>query len=248
MCNPTAENRCNDNGSTGTITAAVRALVPQHPACFEALNRAKSALPAGILYHSVRVYFYATAFLRRFTDDNGPWSSPPSPTPESSSSLRSTLFIACVLHDIGLAKDYDSIPEQFEVVSADVAATLLREHKIPEAEIQEAWLAMAMHTSPGIAERVGGIVRALSLAARADFGSYPLPPQERRNSTDEEEEGWWGGGHWVGKWQLPRLEFEKELGDAVVRQQKAPGGSWPGDLVRGRTTMGLSWEGVNPEF
>lgn len=42
----------------------------------------------------------------------------------------------------------------------------------------------------------------------------------------------------VVRWKLPRLEVEKDLGDAVVRgaekeAMKAPAASWPGDLVRG---------------
>jgi hypothetical protein len=52
--------------------------------------------------------------------------------------------------------------------------------------------------------------------------------------------------------ELPRLDIEKELGDAVVRQaldrpEKAPPASWPGDLVRA-TKEDPEWEGVNKAF
>lgn len=52
--------------------------------------------------------------------------------------------------------------------------------------------------------------------------------------------------------RIPREDIEKVLGDAVVKQAvvrvaKAPGGSWPGDLVRvWREDPG--WEGVNRGF
>ena len=56
----------------------------------------------------------------------------------------------------------------------------------------------------------------------------------------------------VIRWKLPRLEIEKDLGDAVVRQaledsQKAPKASWPGDLVRAKREN-PDWEGVNKGF
>lgn len=51
---------------------------------------------------------------------------------------------------------------------------------------------------------------------------------------------------------LLRLDVERELGDAVVRQaralrSKAPGGSWPGDLLRA-ADAGPGWDGVNKAF
>lgn len=108
----------------------------------------------------------------------------------------------------------------------------------PDYVVKDAWLAMALHTSPGIAERLGGTIRALRLAVRADFGSYPTPAAELLP----------GGAETVNviRWKLPRLEIKKDLGDPVFRQAlgeplKAPGGSWPGDLVRAKMEN-PSWE------
>ncbi|KAK4170722.1 hypothetical protein QBC36DRAFT_250785 [Triangularia setosa] len=264
MCNPprhqSSPSSCESPGAgpgvgTGTITAAVRALIPAHPVCTEALLIAKSSLPASILYHSLRVYFYATAFMRLFED---PLPADAHHAPSIRSSLASehdndptpgciarapphVLFVACILHDVGTASIYDAIPERFEVVSADVTARLLRSHGVAEKEVRDAWLAMSLHTSPGIAERLGGTVRALRLGVRADFKSYPPPPAEFIETWAD-----------VIRWQLPRLEIEKELGDAVCEQGmqnplKAPGGSWPGDLVRAKRDD-PDWEGVNRGF
>ncbi|KAK3985055.1 hypothetical protein QBC44DRAFT_251401 [Cladorrhinum sp. PSN332] len=238
MCNKPDHVPCGVG--SGTITAAVRSLVPNHPACTEALALAKSSLPASILYHSFRVYFYAQAFMTIFQD-----SDPTDPTPGCIARAEPhVLFVACMLHDIGTASVYDSVPERFEVVSADAAARLLRSHDVPEPAVRDAWLAMSLHTSPGIAERLGGTVRALRLAVRADFGSYPQPPAEYLP----------GGTEAIGviRWQLPRLEIEKELGDAVANQaisepQKAPKASWPGDLARAKKED-PGWDGVNRGF
>ncbi|KAK3693448.1 hypothetical protein B0T22DRAFT_40593 [Podospora appendiculata] len=235
---------------TGTITAAVRALMPTQPVCAEALTLAKAALPASILYHSFRVYLYAQAFLRIFDDDIAARDHPPAEhrhEQEQEYTFRApphVLFVACILHDIGTAPQHDSVPERFEVVGADVAARLLRAHDVPDPAVRDVWLAMALHTSPGIAERLGGTVRAVRLAVRADFGSYPAPPPESIP----------GGADMMStvRWKLPRLEIEKELGDAVVRQAlldriKAPAASWPGDLLRAKVAD-PEWEGVNQGF
>lgn len=236
----------------GTITAAVRALVPNHPACVEALTIAKASLPASILYHSFRVYMYAQAFLRIFQDSDIPPKSPNlngDASPSSSNGCDSktpphVLFVACILHDVGTSQDHDAVPERFEVVGADVAARVLRKHGISEAAIRDAWLAMSLHTSPGIAERLGGTVRALRLAVRADFGSYPVPAPDTLP----------GGAETMNmiRWKLPRLEIEKDLGDAVVRQAmmdplKAPGASWPGDLLKAKRAE-PAWDGMNKAF
>ncbi|KAK3341859.1 hypothetical protein B0T25DRAFT_511291 [Lasiosphaeria hispida] len=226
----------NTGVGTGTIPAAVRALVPAHAACAEALTLAKTSLPASLLYHSFRVYLYAQAFARLFHNDNDP------PAPDSAPAA--VLFVACILHDVGTAAAHDAVPERFEVVGADVAARVLRAHGFPEAAVRDAWLAMALHTSPGIAERLGGTVRAVRLAVRADFGSYPAPRPETLP----------GGAEAMNmiRWKLPRLEIEKDLGDAVVRQAaldplKAPPASWPGDLLRAKRAE-PEWQGVNKGF
>ncbi|KAK4160085.1 hypothetical protein QBC43DRAFT_118915 [Cladorrhinum sp. PSN259] len=247
MCNKPDHGPSGDGA--GTITAAVRSLLPNHPVCTEALVLAKASLPASVLYHSIRVYFYAQAFMTIFQDsgpaDTSAGTADDVPTPGCVARADPhVLFVACILHDIGTTSTYDSVPERFEVVSADVAARLLRTHGIPEPAVRDAWLAMSLHTSPGVAERLGGTVRALRLAVRADFGSYPQPPANDLPGGAE--------GMKLIRWQLPRLEIEKELGDAVANQaisepQKAPKASWPGDLVRAKKAD-PGWEGVNKGF
>ncbi|KAK3936423.1 hypothetical protein QBC46DRAFT_395155 [Diplogelasinospora grovesii] len=243
-------NDATSSGSgsgSGTIPATARALIPTHPACADALALAKASLPASILYHSFRVYLYAQAFIRQDPASQSIVIGAPAPAPgHVDKAYPHVLFVACILHDVGTSSTHgDAIPERFEVVGADVAARLLRSHGISDGEVRDAWLAISLHTSPGIAERLGGTVRALRLAVRADFGSYPPPPADQIPG---------GADTLVNliRWQLPRLEIEKDLGDAVVRQallkpQKAPAASWPGDLVRAHEED-PKWNGVNKAF
>lgn len=210
------------------IEPLLAAEVPDHPACTEALALARSSLPASVLNHSLRVFFYA----RRALKLPGPAAALTAPPTEPH-----VLFVACILHDIGIADAHAAEPERFEVVGANLAASLLKRHSVAGDAAREAWLAIAMHASPHVAEGAGGLVTALRLGVRADFGLYA----DLGVDALGEAEG-----------LLPRLGIEKELGDAVVRQavavpSKAPGASWPRDLVRAKEAE-PEWEGVNKAF
>lgn len=202
--------------------------VPDHPACAEALALAQSSLPASIFNHSFRVFLYA----RRALLLPDPTTLPvPSTAPH-------VLFVACILHDIGTSEAHAPEPERFEVTGANTAASLLRKHSVDGEAAREAWLAVAMHTSTHVAEGAGGLVRALRLGVRADFGTY----EELVGAN-----ALGGAGS-----RLPRLGVDKELGDVVVKQamavpSKAPGASWPRDLVRAKEAE-PEWEGVNKAF
>ncbi|AEO71941.1 uncharacterized protein THITE_2124829 [Thermothielavioides terrestris NRRL 8126] len=245
---------------TGTIPPTLRTLVPQHAACAEALRVAEHWLPAAILNHSFRVFLYAHAFLALPSDHR----SPEEKEDANANVPLPVLFTTAILHDIGAATVFDSRPQRFEVLAADAVAAILRDHGCgPEAVVRESWLAVALHASPGIAEALGGVVRAVRLAVLADFGAHAKPDVGRSwpvmlpvggnglqggRPSEETEEGWLERA-------LPRLDVEKVLGDRVVEgamgeleSVKAPGGSWPGDLVRAKKAAPPGWEGVNPAF
>lgn len=231
MCNystqPQPQQLAPSHSEIEPLLAAAE--VPDHPACTEALALAKSSLPASVLNHSLRVFLYAR---RALLLPPGPAAAPAAP-----STAPHVLFVACILHDIGIADAHASEPERFEVAGANAAASLLRRHGVDGPAAREAWLAIAMHTSPHVAEGAGGLVTALRLGVRADFGTFAGLGTGVLGDVES---------------HLPRLGVEKELGDAVVRQavalpSKAPGGSWPSDLVRAKEAE-PEWEGVNKAF
>lgn len=223
MCNTSSSDLASDLASG--LEPRLAADVPQHPACTEALALAWSSLPASVFNHSFRVFIYARRALAAAAD--AAFTAPPI--------APHVLFVACILHDIGIADAHKADPERFEVAGANVAASLLKRHGVDVTSIREAWLAIAMHTSQHVAEGAGGLARALRLGVRADFGTYAgLGPSVS------------------GEGSLPRLGIEKELGDAVVRQtlespSKAPGGSWPRDLARAKEAE-PGWDGINKAF
>lgn len=236
MCkHPSAANPASTDNGPGSLSPAALALVPNYPVCKAALQLAQSSLPVSIFNHSFRTFLYSSAFAANTTtvSTNTSLSDPVPVTAE-------LLFVVCILHDIGTATAYDTAPERFEVAAADAIAELLHSHGVDEAGVYGAWLAAALHTSSGIAERLGGLVWAVRMGVRADFGSYPVP------------EGDFKGRVLIDRGELSRLGIEKDLGDAVVRQAllvrgKAPKGSWPGDLLRAKELY-PGWEGVNKGF
>ncbi|CAL9355853.1 HD domain-containing protein [Streptomyces sp. enrichment culture] len=181
-------------------------------------------LEPAILNHSVRVWLLADHLGRQQGVDG---------------TEREALAVACLFHDAGTAATYDG-PQRFEVEGADAARAFLANNDWPEPLIQKVWEAVALHTSPGIAERMGALPRLVRQAVLADFGRTDLVEYGDDESLLS------------GIARFPRLDIEKVLGDAVVAQavrspHKAPPSSWPGGLLAAhRANPGHV--GVNPAF
>lgn len=227
MCLTTGDSSSTERA---TLSAAARALVPDHPAAQQALDVALKSLSPSLFNHSLRLYIYAQALL-----NSSSLGLPGSFEAFNGVSIEPhVLFVACIYHDLSTIEKYDNNPKRFEIVAADEAVKLLRSHGESESVAREAWLAMSLHTTPGIPENLGGAVQAVRLGIRTEFRGYEL-------SKDALSEEQWR----VVKEDLPRLEIEKDLSDAVVRQglateEKAPRLTWAGEL--------LKWKKANPEY
>ncbi|KAJ4337034.1 hypothetical protein N0V95_008450 [Ascochyta clinopodiicola] len=176
----------------------------------------------------MRVYLYAKALA------------------EHSSSIYATdaakhdlLFTACLFHDIGTTDEYDGT-QRFEVEGGDAAVKHLGQFDVGQTDKHDVWTAIACHTSPQIAERIGELSKLVRLAVITDFGRKStawgvLVPLRKRLEREFE-----------------RDEIEKALGDAVVQQakrlpDKAPMVSWPGVMYRAHLAE-PEWSGVNRMF
>lgn len=175
-----------------------------------------------IFNHSARVFEYARAIAAY----------------EDCAVDVAALRIASLFHDAGTADEYDG-PQRFEVESADAAAAFLTTHGWEAARVDSVWEAIALHTSPQIAERRGPVARYLRLGVRADFGDDTLLPRADKHRSGVEG-------------MYPRLMIEQCLGQTVVEQalrnpEKAPPSSWPGGLLQAHlhTSRG---QGINPAF
>jgi hypothetical protein len=143
---------------------------------------------------------------------------------------RETLFLACVLHDLGLGSAASGAA-RFEVEGADLAASLLSSHGCSSALVDTVWEAIALHSSAGIAERRGPICRLVRGGIGADFG----------RGTDFLDDATAASIHH----RYPRLSMVSSFVDAVIAHaaaspEAAPPYSMPGDLLRERTAKGTT--------
>lgn len=190
-----------------------------------------------IFNHSLRVYLFAK------------WLSEKEGQQYDDRNLL-LLFAACVFHDLGTCDAFNG-PQRFEVEGADAAKSHLLARDITETDAHKVWTAIALHTSPGIAERIDPFTRLVRLAVLIDFSPAT------RSSLGAVEYGK------DVEAMLPRLQIEENLARSVVCQakgeqevpdktkylstQKHPGGSWPGMLLRAHLEN-PGHEGRNPAF
>ena len=212
--------------------------IPKTTACSSALAVARTALLEPTLNHSLRVFFYAKWLGQKETSE---WVT---------DEKLPALFIACVFHDLGTSDQYNG-SQRFEVEGADAAKAHAISHGITAEDAHNIWVAIAIHSSPGIAERIDPLSRLVRFAVKSDFSRDYASNLGLIEYVDSVEE------------QLPRLAVEKVLADAVVNQaaklparvdsmtwpstEKHPSSSWPGILLRAHIEN-PGYEGVNPAF
>ncbi|MGI8449549.1 MAG: HD domain-containing protein [Streptosporangiaceae bacterium] len=79
------------------------------------------------------------------------------------------LFSACVLHDLGTSPAAAGT-QRFEVDGADMAAKFLTDNGAEARGVDLVWEAIALHSSPGIAERRGTLAYLTRRGVGIDFG------------------------------------------------------------------------------
>src|SRR5689334_16071803 len=78
------------------------------------------------------------------------------------------LYVAAAFHDLGLIRKFSSEKERFEVDGANAVRQFLTAHKVPEDQVQTAWEAIALHTTPGITQYMQPEVALLYLGVGLD--------------------------------------------------------------------------------
>lgn len=190
---------------------------PAGPMAEVVLSVVRSSESPSVANHSVRSFFFAQllAVHEGCLDDDA--------------YDRDLLFAATVMHDLG-AGDLAHGANRFEVEGADLAAAVLREHAVPDRDVDRVWEAIALHTSPGIAERRGLLAYLTREGIGIDFGRRTDVVASREKEIHA---------------AYPRLAMARSLIDEIVKraartEAAAPRYSFPAGLLRERRTDGIT--------
>ncbi|WP_030176021.1 MULTISPECIES: HD domain-containing protein [Actinomycetes] len=140
------------------------------------------------------------------------------------------LFMACVLHDLGLADDGEHT-QRFEVVGADRAATFLTDHRWNATDVDAVWEAIALHSSAHIAERRGPLCLLVREGVTLDFGGA-IGPGLAPDAVSDHDAATIHDSY-------PRLQMAHALVEAICHHAaqhpaSAPRFTLPGELLRER--------------
>lgn len=83
-------------------------------------------------------------------------------------------YVGGLFHDLGLTQRFATTDRRFEVDGAAAAYDFLREHGRSEADAQQVWLAIALHTTPGIPNHLGPEVEVVTLGVETDVLGFDL--------------------------------------------------------------------------
>lgn len=125
--------------------------LPHDPLAFEAASLNLRSSPPFLANHSFRSYAWAAWFGRREAIDVD----------------HGTLWVASVLHDVGLTDEWRS-GACFEVDGAEAAASFLGEHGAPDDTIAVVGQAIILHMQPSVARDEGDIAYLLDAGVSCD--------------------------------------------------------------------------------
>lgn len=111
------------------------------------------------------------------------------------------LYISALFHDLGLTKQYSSDDLRFEVDGANAAYQFLNIYNITPEQIQLVWDAIALHTTPGVAEHKQNEVALLFHGVGMDVmgDNFDQYSEEIRKSVVQ---------------KFPRKDFKNEIIEA----------------------------------
>ncbi|HSY34375.1 MAG TPA: HD domain-containing protein [Acidobacteriaceae bacterium] len=102
--------------------------------------------------HSSRVYCFAAATGKRKALAFDP----------------ELLYVSAMFHDMGLTPKYSSAADRFEVDGANAAREFLRQHNIPQQDIDTVWTSIALHTTPGVPQYMHPVIALLTNGVEMD--------------------------------------------------------------------------------
>lgn len=184
VADPNTASTAAANTLPSTV-AGVR--IPDSSLAREAVAFVRSACPETLFNHVMRTYVFGSLVF----DRNGVRYD------------QELVFVAAVLHDLGLVEAFQTPTERFEVDGADAARRFLQEQRVPAERAELVWDAIALHTSVGIATRKRPEIALISVGSGLDFTGNDLQ-QIPADAVDEVLTA------------FPRLGFKQDALDKMI--------------------------------
>lgn len=90
------------------------------------------------------------------------------------------LYVAAMFHDLGLTERYRTSKLRFEVDGANAARDFLLQRGVEDADARKVWLAIALHTTPGVPQFLEPEIALVNAGVETDvigIGRAELSPE-----------------------------------------------------------------------
>jgi hypothetical protein len=126
--------------------------IPDTPLTRDATALVRDSTDELLYHHSRRVFLFGMLQGRR----RGLM-----PDPE-------LLYVGAMFHDLGLTDRFGSTDRRFEVDGANTARVFLRQHEVGDEAVAKVWLAIALHTTPGVPQYLEPEVALVTAGVETD--------------------------------------------------------------------------------
>lgn len=94
------------------------------------------------------------------------------------------LYAAAMFHDIGLTTAHSTPDKRFEVDGANAARAFLKDRFISSQDVEDVWVSIALHATPGISEFMSPVVALLTAGVDMDvlgigYDSFTAPQRDQ---------------------------------------------------------------------
>ncbi|PMZ47712.1 phosphohydrolase, partial [Pseudomonas sp. GW247-3R2A] len=93
------------------------------------------------------------------------------------------LYVGAMFHDLGLVDGHRTDNERFEVDSANAAKAFLKPYGLSDGDIEQVWLSIALHTTPGVPQHLRPNVALVTAGVEMDvlgidYAAFPTVQRE----------------------------------------------------------------------
>jgi hypothetical protein len=139
--------------------------IPDTPAAVEATELVRRTTSPLIFDHSRRVFLFGMLHADRLGVDADP----------------ELLYLSALFHDTGLTARRPGNSQRFELDGADAARSFMQDRGFSNAAADLVWMAIALHTTPGIPGRMAAEIAMINYGVLTDLVAWNLdrlPPDD----------------------------------------------------------------------